>query len=1392
VERWRYRADGPVRFAPALWEEKVYFVADDGWLRCLSLDDGRLLWSFRGGPSDRRVLGNERLVSMWPARGAPVVADGLVHFGAGIWPFMGVFLHALDARSGKPVWTADGDGPSYQLQPHMTESFAGVAPQGYFAVAGDKLLVPGGRSIPAVYERATGRLVHYRIAENGRRGGFDVAAAGPVVLAGGGAVDLDTGWGLGDLARPFVVDGDTIHYPGKSRDLLSVRLPPVKHSEFKTSKSPVPVRRASWTLPKPSSAETPRVEAVLKAGSRLYVAGEKKVVAVGGGWQAELDGTPVSMVAADSRLFVSTREGKVHCFGPDPAEPRVLRPAPAVAPEPYPRAQALLDASGVREGWAVVGSGPLAAGLAFQSGLRVIAVEPDPARALALRGELLRAGLTCDRVAVHAGDPALLPPYLAGLVAFEAAAPAALLEHLLRPHGGVACEPSGGTGGVAALPPRGGLPGEGEWTHEHADASNTRVSKDRRVRAPLGLLWFGGPSHEGILPRHGHGPQPQVLDGRCFIEGVDLLRATDIYTGRLLWEAKLPGIGKLYNNTAHQPGANAAGTNFITQRDGIWVALGRTLVRLDPATGRKLSEWTLPDAPLLGYLNVADDWVIVGSEPLKEEKLSAVKPAAGKNDDDDDPLLGKILSSKGDVDDGSSSRRLFVLDRKTGAVLWSASAGAGFRHNGVCAGGGRLYAIDRLSGPQLQRLKKKGQTSSHVPAIAAWDLATGRELWRSTADVFGTWLSYSVERDLLVEAGRVARDTLYDEPKGMRCREAATGRELWHRKDYLGPAMIRRDEILMADRGCDLRTGAPKARVHPVTGEPAAWTWSRNYGCNTPSAAEHLMTFRSGAAGFFDLAGDGGTGNFGGFRSSCTNNLIVAGGLIVAPDYTRTCTCAYQNQCSIALVPMPSNEMWTFFGGATDLKGPVRRVGLNLGAPGDRRAPDGTLWIEVPASSGKSPAVAVKIEPENAAAFRRHSSRFAGEGHPWVSASGLKGLRSLRVRLGGGERSVAVRLHFAEPEGLAPGQRVFDVALDGRTVLHGFDPAREAGGSERGVVREFRDVRVKDELAVSFLRRTGEPLLCGVEILSPSRLPLFRTAFERWTPDLYELEVRGTPGLKERGILLELRRAGANLRILEIPSAAPASAVLRYPEETGIAAPIWEGPLEAAAKLIESPARREIARRLLEGETAVWVLLESGDRAKDDVAAERLETLLERHGRDLRLPDRLEEAADRPLLESPPLRLAFSTLRIVRAEEELLARMLLGSEADLAGRTEPMAFAVYGRGRMLPALVGPGIDPNTVGAWAELLAGPTASPSKESTSGNDLLLAADWSRGGVPKVDPAPEDPDAPVFPPGGSLGGDILDALSRAARWVAVVSSAVLVVLLGIRHSRRKGHAAP
>lgn len=1120
TEKWRFTADGPCRFSPLAWDDRLFVVSDDGHLYCLDSASGRLLWKFRGGPTDRHLLGNGRLISMWPARGGPVVADGTVYFAAGIWPFMGVFIHALDARTGKVRWTNDGDGSTFMKQPHNADAFGAVAPQGNLLVVGDFLLVSGGRSVPACYDRHTGKLLHYLLAENSKSGGgSEVAAGGDLFYCGGVTFNLKTGKKVGAADTHVLPTPDVLYASGagdlRALDLTTAKATTEKYIDRKGKEA----TRPKWVINKTGSVKLRGVETVIKAGPRLYAAtGAGEIAAINlplpadekspatVSWRAKIAGTPVNLLAADGRLFAVTLEGHIHCFGPGKVQ-TTTHPLPGgTAPNAGSEfARAAVDATKVREGYGVVwgvGSGRLVAELLRLTDLRLIVIEPDAEKVAVARRELQAAGLYGDRVAIHQGDPGKfpLPPYLASVMVSEDPAAAGItldaaglrkIFEPLRPYGGVAflglpaatrtefvrrVDAAGLAGakihqaeGGMLLSREGALPGAGNWTHEHADAANTRVAPDRLARAPLGLLWFGGPSHDGILPRHGHGPQPQVIDGRLIIEGVDMLRCMDIYTGRVLWEAKLPGVGAYYDNLAHQPGANAAGTNYVSTSDGIYVLHDRACLKLDPATGQERARFRFPAAPgdsppVWDYLNVAGNYLVGAAGPEKGLPDVKGRPAPSTR---------------------SSSKRLAVMDRRTGSVLWTASARDGFRHNTVCVGGDRIYAIDRPSGEMLAFLKRRGQEPKDQPRLVAFDLKSGREVWHTEADVFGTWLSYSAKHDVLVEAGRVASDTLKDEPKGMRAYKAGTGAVLWHKPTYVGPAMIRGDQVLKDKSACDLLTGEPHKVPEPLTGEMVEWAWTRTYGCNTPAASECLLTFRSGAAGYYDLLNDGGTGNFGGFRSSCTNNLIVAGGLINAPDYTRTCTCSYQNQTSLALVHMPDVEMWTY----TAIKkpsGPVRRVGLNLGAPGDRRAPDGTLWLEYPVVGGPAPQLEVKHTPEQPVWYRRHTSQFDGSPE-WVAASGAKGLESLTVTLGGAddpERTYTVRLHFAEPDGLKEGERSFHVDLQGKLVLENLDVSKEAGGPARGVIKEIKGVKVGQHLTVKLIPIGGLPVLSGVEIVA--------------------------------------------------------------------------------------------------------------------------------------------------------------------------------------------------------------------------------------------------------------------------------------------------------------------
>ncbi|NCC92355.1 MAG: hypothetical protein EOM10_03590, partial [Opitutae bacterium] len=228
MELWRFYCDGPVRFAPLVWNDKIYVVSDDGRLYCLNASNGRQRWTRRGVTSERMVLGNDRLVSAWPVRGAPVLneeGDGsaTLYFAAGIWPFMGIFIHAIDAETGAERWVNSGSGSMYVVQQHDSPAFAGVAPQGYLAVKGDILLVSGGRTVPAAYDRHTGDFMYFKVASRAfgkDAGGFAVGAAGEEYYYNHGCLyDIKDGSPVLNLSK--MLGGDHLELIGNGFAVLS-------------------------------------------------------------------------------------------------------------------------------------------------------------------------------------------------------------------------------------------------------------------------------------------------------------------------------------------------------------------------------------------------------------------------------------------------------------------------------------------------------------------------------------------------------------------------------------------------------------------------------------------------------------------------------------------------------------------------------------------------------------------------------------------------------------------------------------------------------------------------------------------------------------------------------------------------------------------------------------------------------------------------------------------------------------------------------------------------------------------------------------------------------------------------------------------------------------------
>jgi hypothetical protein len=202
---------------------------------------------------------------------------------------------------------------------------------------------------------------------------------------------------------------------------------------------------------------------------------------------------------------------------------------------------------------------------------------------------------------------------------------------------------------------------------------------------------------------------------------------------------------------------------------------------------------------------------------------------------------------------------------------------------------------------------------------------------------------------------------------------------------------------------------------------------------------------------------------------------------------------------------MPDVEMWTF-SKIEPSNAPIQCIGINFGAPGDRKAENGTLRLEYPSIGGNSAKLDIALTPEEPSWFRRHSLRLQRGDIPWVEASEAKGLRSVRVRVAGwqnesaekgdgvdlgceqidAERIYTVHLHFVEPEDKEPGERRFDVALNGQTVLKDFDIVAEAGSPNVGIVKTFQGIQASDFMTVLLMPADpdSETTLCGIEIVA--------------------------------------------------------------------------------------------------------------------------------------------------------------------------------------------------------------------------------------------------------------------------------------------------------------------
>ncbi len=952
--RWTFFTDSPVRFAPVVWQDRLFVVSDDGQLYCLVAADGQLLWKLRGGPKIDMLLGNDRMISRWPARGGPVVVGNMLYFGAGIWPTEGIFIYAIDPASGTVHWCNDSSGGIEMDQPHPTaRAKSGIAAQGYLATSGNSLFIPTGRAVPAVFDRADGKLLYFRLQQNQYAGGSDVVVVDGYFFNGGEIFTVSNGVRQDRIGvqvamhpdfiissrenkiiafdrRKLLVDKEVTDRKGNKKivkalapSVWSIDLPPGALAPPATHKGAEPPRGdlmggTAWSRPLLSDAAS----ALIVAGDHIVAAGQSKVLLLDVRshkvvWDADVDGTVYGLAVADSRLYVSTDLGMIYCFGDGIGSPEVwevknTKPQATENAVYITAVEEIIQRTGVTEGYCLdlaCGDGLLALELARRTKLQIYCVEKDPVKVKAARRLFDSAGLYGVRVTVHQADPTKVPypNYFADLVVSgrsvtEGRSAVSIKEvHRMQcPSGGIACFGCPGAMQQFVCRP---LEGAGNWTHQNADAANTLCSTDTLVRGPLKMLWFRDTDFV-MSNRHNRGPAPLVDNGRMFAEGLNALRATNIYNGRTLWEFPLEGILLPYHRGESSIGTAWTGGNFCIGDNRVYVHSRDNCLCLDVKTGQKTAELQPPP--------------LANGKPGKWGYI-ACKGGTLFGTLVNEQYIVKGWASKWDTSEQfTESVLFFAMDIQTGILKWTFKPEHSIRHNAIAIGRGCVYLIDRPCAPadesfdlaggqseakrraaasgeseeeELRRLKEHA-----TGRLLALDVETGNVLWNISDDIFGTMLAFSTKHNVLLMSYQPVHQASRLSEWGDRMAgiHPSDGTRLWDARAEYESRPILNDRTIYAQPGAwDL-----------LSGRQLPFTFTRSYGCGIPVGSKRMLVFRSATLGYVDLTGGTGcTENYGGIRPGCWINAIPAGGLILMADAASWCTCSYLNQATCALQP---------------------------------------------------------------------------------------------------------------------------------------------------------------------------------------------------------------------------------------------------------------------------------------------------------------------------------------------------------------------------------------------------------------------------------------------------------------------------------------------------------
>ncbi len=1012
--RWRFFTEGPVSLAPTVVDGKVYVGSDDGWVYCLAAEEGRLLWKYQADPEANRIPGNGRVISSTPVRTGVLVRGKTAYFCAGLFPSQGVYRCALDADDGSVLWnkrTIELSPQGYLLaSPSRLFVPTGRTAPALFELATGKYL--------GVIESRGGAyaLVTDDMVLNGpglrTTGGLDLADAATkesIVQFNGLRMIIHEGIAYMQLKRELSALDHVRHTElARERHQLLKRC---EEGEERLKELDKACEEAKQLKAEFEQANTRIAQlnremrdcllwkrpcwapyALVLAGDTLFAGGEHEVVAIRADngeerWVGKVTGKAYGLAVANGSLLVSTDEGTIHCFRhADPEREHVARaltdlsPYPedaltafyaevaariveAMWPEAQPVASAIKRSKAVKKGYCLVlgcGEGRLALELAQRTDMNIVGIEEDPAKVVASREALDRAGLYGTRVSVHQGSLAKLPytSYFANLVVSDQTlvsgnlpTPADEVFRVLRPYGGLAIigqprdvpKRAGKLShrnlrrwvdassahwtlrtleGVWAELRRGPVPNSGEWTQLYANPAHTACSEDA-LQGPVRILWFGEPGPRRMIDRH-HRPMSSLFkDGRSFIPGNDRILAIDPYNGTLLWELDVPNsrrVGAL-RNCGH----------MLVADDYIYIAVEDECWAVDVVTGVRRFVLKAPQLKMGTVSSSSGAAARQESRPTRAARQES-RPTRGTAPTFDwgylnrtgDRLVGSSMKAgaslrklhrdtinymiEGDFRPMITSDSLFSMDRYTGEVFWTYQGGV-IMNNAITIGDGRVYFVESRSEKALAnkdgRLRVDWFCQSDTRVVAL-DAKTGEELWEQPFEFpYQQIMFLSNANGILLAVGsdNVGDKVQYD----LYGFDTKTGAPTWHASCQNGdPIGGSHGEQWQHPVIIGNRLFSDPFEFDLETGERRPYDFDRGgHSCGGLTGSLHYMYGRGGNPRIYpiDVKRTRGIRLTHVSRPGCWLNIIPAGGIIILPESSSGCTCGYPIQTSFAFIP---------------------------------------------------------------------------------------------------------------------------------------------------------------------------------------------------------------------------------------------------------------------------------------------------------------------------------------------------------------------------------------------------------------------------------------------------------------------------------------------------------